>query len=321
MDSKDIKRVVGDTTHVAQEKGKDALVQAQAYLEQAQEYLTPLAQDALHQAQDFVTPLARDARKKSAAFAAQTIDTISPGIEEALEKVSPGLEEAYEKIAPAINAAAERVQKEFLPRITEILHEAADYPVAVEASDRAKATVAALAGELTLADKKKGNAAATVAKVVVASGLLAGVILAIKKFLEPQDTGWQAHEPSQPYMPTAAADIVDDVSEKIDEAKAKVADVSDKVADKVADVSDEVADAKAKVADAVEDDAAPFAPSPHGAGSYVGTEPPEGYLIKGNERSMKYHVPGNGGYERTIADVWFRDDAAAEAAGFVKAKR
>ncbi|GAE78748.1 hypothetical protein JCM18920_272 [Cutibacterium acnes JCM 18920] len=28
-------------------------------------------------------------------------------------------------------------------------------------------------------------------------------------------------------------------------------------------------------------------------------------MIKGNDRSMKYHVPGSGGYDRTIADVWF----------------
>ena len=58
-----------------------------------------------------------------------------------------------------------------------------------------------------------------------------------------------------------------------------------------------------------------------GDGSYVGSEPPEGFVIKGNERSMKYHVQGNGGYERTIADVWFSSEDAAEAAGFTRAKR
>ena len=36
---------------------------------------------------------------------------------------------------------------------------------------------------------------------------------------------------------------------------------------------------------------------------------------------MKFHVKGNGGYERTIADVWFDSEAAAEAAGFTKAQR
>lgn len=318
MDRNDIKRVVGDTTHVAQEKGKDALVQAQFYLEQAQEQLAPRAQDALaqaqealSQAQEFVTPLARDARKKGAQFAAHTMDTLQPRLDEVLEKVAPTVDDVYGRLAPAIDAAAEKVQKELLPRLNEILHEAAELPVAAQASERAQAAVAALAGELTVADKKKGNAAATAIKVVVATGLLAGVVLAVRKFLEPQDSGWQAHEPSQPYVPTAASDLVDDVTEKFEDAKAKAADLADEVADEATQVADE----------ATEGDAAPFADSPYGAGSYVGAEPPEGFPIKGNERSMKYHVPGNGGYERTIADVWFDSEEAAQAAGFVKAQR
>lgn len=57
------------------------------------------------------------------------------------------------------------------------------------------------------------------------------------------------------------------------------------------------------------------------ATSYVGENPPEGYVIKGNDRSMKYHVPGSGGYDRTIADVWFATEEAAQAAGFTKAQR
>jgi len=61
--------------------------------------------------------------------------------------------------------------------------------------------------------------------------------------------------------------------------------------------------------------------NPFGEGSFVGTEPPEGYTIKGNDRSMKYHVPESGGYERTIADVWFNSEDAAQAAGFTRAQR
>ena len=61
--------------------------------------------------------------------------------------------------------------------------------------------------------------------------------------------------------------------------------------------------------------------STYGPESYVGDNPPEGYIIKGNERSMKYHVPGTGGYERTIAEVWFTSEEAAKAAGFTKAQR
>ena len=58
-----------------------------------------------------------------------------------------------------------------------------------------------------------------------------------------------------------------------------------------------------------------------GEGVYVGNEPPEGFTIKGNERSMKYHVPDSSGYGRTIAEVWFNSEEAAQAAGFIRAQR
>ena len=56
-------------------------------------------------------------------------------------------------------------------------------------------------------------------------------------------------------------------------------------------------------------------------GVYIGQEPPEGYTIKGNERSKKYHVPGSVGYTRTAGDVWFNSVEAAERVGFVRAQR
>jgi hypothetical protein len=65
----------------------------------------------------------------------------------------------------------------------------------------------------------------------------------------------------------------------------------------------------------------PFAPSPSAEGSYVGSEPPEGFVIKGNPRSKKYHLPGSPSYERTIAEVWFDTEEHAEAAGFTKPRR
>jgi hypothetical protein len=65
------------------------------------------------------------------------------------------------------------------------------------------------------------------------------------------------------------------------------------------------------------------APKPkyEGEGVYVGSDPPEGYTIKGNERSRKYHVPESGGYGRTTAEVWFNSEEAAQRAGFVRAQR
>jgi large subunit ribosomal protein L17 len=46
---------------------------------------------------------------------------------------------------------------------------------------------------------------------------------------------------------------------------------------------------------------------------------PEGYPVKGNEGSMKYHEPDTQWYGQSTADVWFASAEAAEAAGFTKA--
>jgi hypothetical protein len=36
---------------------------------------------------------------------------------------------------------------------------------------------------------------------------------------------------------------------------------------------------------------------------------------------MKYHVPESSGYARTLAQVWFSSEEAAQQAGFVRAQR
>ena len=62
------------------------------------------------------------------------------------------------------------------------------------------------------------------------------------------------------------------------------------------------------------------------AGKYEGSAAPldggaapEGYDIKGNENSMKYHTTESPWYEQTEAEVWFKTEEAAAAAGFAKA--
>jgi large subunit ribosomal protein L4 len=47
---------------------------------------------------------------------------------------------------------------------------------------------------------------------------------------------------------------------------------------------------------------------------------PEGFEIKGNKGSKKFHASTSPWFERTNADVWFRTAEAAEAAGFVNAE-
>ena len=60
-------------------------------------------------------------------------------------------------------------------------------------------------------------------------------------------------------------------------------------------------------------------PGPHGPGSTLpGADGsgPSGWTVKGNEDSMLYHSPASPAYDVTVAEVWFRDEATAEAAGF-----
>ncbi len=48
-------------------------------------------------------------------------------------------------------------------------------------------------------------------------------------------------------------------------------------------------------------------------------EAPEGYPIKGNKDSMKFHEPDGQWYDATVAEIWFDTAENAEAAGFVRA--
>ncbi len=60
--------------------------------------------------------------------------------------------------------------------------------------------------------------------------------------------------------------------------------------------------------------------APYGEGSHAPLDDPdqapEGFEIKGNADSMLYHVPGSAFYDRTVPEVWFASEEAAQAAGF-----
>ena len=62
-------------------------------------------------------------------------------------------------------------------------------------------------------------------------------------------------------------------------------------------------------------------PGPHGPGSAKPSADgsgPAGWTVKGNEDSMLYHSPDSPAYEVTVAEVWFRDEETAVAAGFAR---
>jgi large subunit ribosomal protein L17 len=80
--------------------------------------------------------------------------------------------------------------------------------------------------------------------------------------------------------------------------------------------------APAKKAAVKTSEAAPVTEGPNGPDSAAPNadgSAPEGFTIKGNADSNKYHGPDSQWYDQTVAEVWFRTEEAAEAAGFTKA--
>jgi large subunit ribosomal protein L17 len=106
---------------------------------------------------------------------------------------------------------------------------------------------------------------------------------------------------SKPAAPKKAAP-----AEKATEATPKAEPTKDET------TADEATTAPAEESASTED-------APYGAGSHAalpdGGEP-EGFPVKGNDSSKLYHLPGTSHYDRTVAEVWFVDADAAEAAGF-----
>jgi large subunit ribosomal protein L17 len=87
-----------------------------------------------------------------------------------------------------------------------------------------------------------------------------------------------------------------------------------------AKVEPEPVEAPVETADeVVETEADTEAPAGSHAPLEDANEAPEGFPIKGNQDSMKYHEPDSQWFEQTIAEVWFDSAASAEAAGYTKA--
>jgi len=85
----------------------------------------------------------------------------------------------------------------------------------------------------------------------------------------------------------------------------------------------EAAAAEAPAEAVAEEAPAAEAPAAEGpAGSHPALEDgsqPEGFPIKGNAQSKKYHQEGGRWYDQTVAEVWFDTPESAEAAGFAEA--
>lgn len=270
------------------------------------------ANDLLSEAQKAAGPMAHDAKVRTADFAAKRLDAWEPHIKDAMDRVSP-----------AVDAARDKISEDFLPKLQGLLNEAAENPAVVVASSRGRAAVQALKGELVPQKPKKSKGKKFV-KFIAVSAIVAGAVAAVRHFLTPKDDGWTAHEPSKAYVNNndtfaTAAKVAGDNAEAAD---SKVEDelVTDAVPAPT-DHFDGSKDASAPQDAVANADAGEDTDNGYGDGSYVGETPPEGFSIKGNERSKKYHLAGSGGYDRTIAEVWFNSEEAAEKAGFTRAQR
>jgi uncharacterized protein YjbJ (UPF0337 family) len=277
-----------DILEAASDRAKTVAHYGTAAWDEAVERITPLLEAAAKKVgpvADDAIEAAKGATRKAAGLAADTVERIQPTVNSALDKVSP-----------AVDRAQKAVQEDILPKMIRVLHQAAATPAGTEAreilarlDERADASLSTLKSELGKS-KKGSSPAKRIATLAAVGAILGALALAVRTFLGSREE-WAAYEPDEPY-------VYPDDDYEIDEVLADLDEVIDE------------ATQEAEVGD-----------SRYGEGSYVGTNPPEGFEIKGNERSMKYHVPGAAGYARTTAEVWFASEEAAQAAGFARSQR
>jgi large subunit ribosomal protein L17 len=129
--------------------------------------------------------------------------------------------------------------------------------------------------------------------------------------------------------PVESDDVVAEAVETPDVEPVEPAETDDAVVETVADPVGSVAE-EVGIAPFTElDEVDPAFEETQGgfAGRYPGShvplenaaEVPEGFPIKGNENSMKYHTPDGQWFEQTEAEIWFDTEESAQAAGFTKA--
>jgi large subunit ribosomal protein L17 len=126
--------------------------------------------------------------------------------------------------------------------------------------------------------------------------------------------------------PMAVIELVEALTAKaetVHEAEAAIKKAAKKAPTKKAAAKKAAAAEPAAAADPTQPVEVEESPStedaPYGEGSHAALEDgsaPEGYPVKGNANSMKYHTPESPYYDRTVAEVWFATPEAAEAAGF-----
>ena len=295
---------------------EEALEQGSNAFTDAVNYITPRAKDAAQHTYDYAKDAAQRASEGVGPFIQDARDRIVPLVSEAAERMQPTLEHAYE-------TAKDRVEHDVYPVFQDLWTDANENPTVQEASRRGRSAVAALRGDLLLPEpkpvpvKREGGLLGKILTVLGIAAVVGVVVIVIRAVLGSDDDGWSPAEPMRPGHEDEEAawgdspfdsdsDVDTSAQESIDEAEEAMVSEGGPLNPEDQSGAGE---------------SAQRAEQGYGEGAYVGSEPPEGFIIKGNERSMKYHTPEAAGYDRTNADVWFNSEEAALAAGFIRALR
>ncbi len=258
--------------------------------------------NAIEEVIDYVAPRARQACERAE-------EVVVPLVNEVVERVQPALADAYVTVS-------DKVQHDVYPRLQDAWEQAQSDPRVAEASRRGRSAWAALRGDLSLPNPQLPEPARASRhigrKILTALGfvaLIGALVVAIRTVLGSSDDGWSPAEPLRPIDDDDA-----DWGENPFADDSLIGEAASPGPAESAPIPPSAATAETDTADAAQS-------SGYGEGAYVGNEPPAGYTIKGNERSMKYHTAEAAGYDRTNADVWFNSEEAAQAAGFTRALR
>ena len=169
-------------------------------------------------------------------------------------------------------------------------------------------------GTLKVAEPKKGKKELYEAAVAAAGGSSLDVKDTPTRKSAPAKAAAKkaAEKPAEKPAETPAEKTAESMPEKTAEPAPAAADTDSGVAS--VDSTDADADRSST--------ATPAADGGYGAGSAAPNadgSAPEGFPVKGNKDSMKFHEPDGQWYDQTVAEVWFADADAAEKAGFAKA--
>jgi hypothetical protein len=230
------------------------------------------------------------------------------------------LAELAETVLPSIGAAIESVADKAVPILRD------GRKIAKKKTRELRQAVATAAAPAPEPKKEKGS--------MFKKLVLLGALVALGGFVAKKVKGQQAEGNWQSaYVPSPQPSPVPRHAATISEPAAAAAPADAAPDDLAGATPDEALSDRAETphADTTPDnplevvEIAPLADvpaggSPYGEGSALplegGAAPSSAYTIKGNADSMLFHTVESPWFKRTVAEVWFTNEVAAEAAGF-----